>query len=139
MRGRSFIGGCAVVLIVGAVRVDAHSQSHPPPPVRAPALDPLTSLPNQSLPAREERRTGERVNDASISASVKARLMADAVLGGFAINVDTESRIVYLSGEVETGEQMRHAERLAKQVRGVKRVENNLRVDNQARRDPPVL
>jgi osmotically-inducible protein OsmY len=68
------------------------------------------------------------MSDASITASVKTRLLADTRTDGLKIDVDTQSGVVYLSGEVDSSEQVTAAVNIAKQVDGVSSVENNLLV-----------
>ena len=74
------------------------------------------------------RTAGESISDASITASVKTRLLADQRTDGLKIDVDTQSGVVYLSGEVDSSEEVKVAESIAKRVDGVASVENNLRV-----------
>ncbi len=74
------------------------------------------------------RTAGEAVSDAAITADVKTRLLADSRTDGLKIDVDTQSGVVYLSGDVNSSEQITVAEIIAKQVKGVESVENNLRV-----------
>jgi osmotically-inducible protein OsmY len=74
------------------------------------------------------RTAGETISDASITASVKTRLLADTRTDGLKIDVDTQSGVVYLSGEVDSSEQVTAAVNIAKQVDGVSSVENNLLV-----------
>lgn len=74
------------------------------------------------------RTAGETISDASITASVKTRLLADQRTDGLKIDVDTQSGVVYLSGEVKSSEEVALAESIAQRVDGVASVENNLRV-----------
>ena len=76
------------------------------------------------------RTAGETISDASITASVKTRLLADQRTDGLKIDVDTQSGVVYLSGEVDSADEVKLAETIAKRVDGVGSVENNLRVKN---------
>jgi hyperosmotically inducible periplasmic protein len=75
------------------------------------------------------KRVGQKVDDASITAAVKAKLAAEqgtSTLTG--INVDTSGGTVSLSGTVD-GEAMKlRAATLAQQVDGVIGVVNNLQV-----------
>src|SRR6185436_14033596 len=72
----------------------------------------------------------QTVSDASISTAVQAELTRDRVSNFPRIDVDTERGIVYLSGIVETEAQRAHAERLAWRVEGVRKVNNNLQIQN---------
>jgi len=78
------------------------------------------------------RTAGQNVDDASITASVKAKLAADKASSLTRIDVDTTNQVVALNGVVESADQKAKAEQLASQVSGVKKVQNNLQV--QAKR-----
>lgn len=101
------------------------------PVPRPPAVPLPGGAPAAAGPLWAKQDGPARVNDASITASVKARLMADQVIGRLPIDVKTQSRVVYLSGEAENRDQIVRAETLARKVRGVARVENQLRIDNR--------
>jgi hyperosmotically inducible periplasmic protein len=77
------------------------------------------------------RSAGQNVDDASITASVKSKLVADKVSNLTRIDVDTNNGTVYLNGTVETSEQKTKAEQLAWQAKGVKAVVNNLQVQKR--------
>ncbi len=72
--------------------------------------------------------TGRYVDDSAITASVKAKLVADKATNFTRVNVDTTNKVVSLNGVVESPDQKARAEQLAMQVSGVRRVENNLQV-----------
>jgi len=74
---------------------------------------------------------GQNVDDTTISASVKSKLVADRAANLTRVDVDTTNRVVALNGVVESAEQKRRAEELAKQVEGVRRVNNNLQVQRR--------
>jgi len=74
------------------------------------------------------KTAGQNVDDANLTASVKAQLVADRASNLVRVDVDTNNGVVYLNGTVESGEQKDRAEQLAKRVDGVKRVVNNLQV-----------
>jgi osmotically-inducible protein OsmY len=74
------------------------------------------------------RTAGQNVDDANLTASVKANLVADKAANLTRIDVDTNSGVVYLNGTVESPEHKARAEQLARQVQGVKKVVNNLQV-----------
>jgi hyperosmotically inducible protein len=75
---------------------------------------------------------GQEVEDKQITAAVKAKLVADRAKNLTAIDVDTVASTVYLTGFVDTAQQKRDAETLAKTVGGVKRVVNNLQIQQKA-------
>jgi osmotically-inducible protein OsmY len=75
------------------------------------------------------RRVGQQVDDASITAAVKAKLAAEqgtSTLTG--INVDTSHGAVSLRGTVDSEAMKQRAATLAQQVDGVTQVINNLQV-----------
>jgi len=74
------------------------------------------------------RTAGQNVDDANLTASVKANLVADKAANLTRIDVDTNGGIVYLNGTVASPQQKDRAEQLARQVQGVKKVVNNLQV-----------
>ena len=77
------------------------------------------------------KTAGETVSDASISTAVQSKLTADRVSNFTRVDVDTERGIVNLSGVVQSAEQKARASELARQVNGVKRVNNNLQIQDQ--------
>src|SRR5580765_7050416 len=72
------------------------------------------------------KTAGQTMSDASITTAVQAKLTSDRLSNFPRIDVDTERGVVNLSGVVETAAQRDRAERLAHQVNGVVRVNNNL-------------
>lgn len=70
----------------------------------------------------------EVLDDAGISARVKARLMADPDVHGLHIDVDTVDGRVTLNGKVESALQRDEAVRLAQRTAGVREVVNLIRV-----------
>lgn len=74
------------------------------------------------------KTAGENVDDATITGSVKSKLVADKAANLTRVNVDTNNGTVYLVGVVDTVEQKVRAEELAREAKGVKNVVNNLQV-----------
>ncbi len=74
------------------------------------------------------KTAGENVDDASITASVKTKLVADKAANMTRIDVDTNNGIVYLNGTVPTPQDKAKAEQLARDTKGVKKVVNNLQL-----------
>ena len=75
---------------------------------------------------------GQYVDDTTITASVKAKLVGDKTANLTRIEVDTTNQVVTLNGIVESTDQKAKAEQLARQVGGVKSVKNNLQVQKQS-------
>ena len=74
------------------------------------------------------KSAGTNVDDATITASVKSKLVADKAANLTRVDVDTNNGTVYLNGTVDSAEQKSRAEQLAWQAQGVKSVVNNLQV-----------
>jgi hyperosmotically inducible protein len=77
--------------------------------------------------------TGEYIDDASISAKVKAALVKDPVVKAIDVKVDTFKGAVQLSGFVDTPEQRAQAERIAASTNGVQSVKNNIQLKTSVR------
>ena len=69
---------------------------------------------------------GEYVDDAGITASVKNKIFQDPALKMFQIHVETFQNTVQLSGFVDSVTEAAKAERLARNVQGVRNVQNTL-------------
>lgn len=85
----------------------------------------------ENAPAQVERgaeRAVAGMDDAAITAKVKTALIAEPDLKGMAIDVDTEQNVVTLNGAVASEAVRERAERIAKEVEGVKDVRNQLLV-----------
>ena len=65
---------------------------------------------------------GSRIDDAAITAEVKAKLAVDGDINPFNIDVDTNEGVVTLQGRVAKAEARVRAERLARETEGVKKV-----------------
>jgi osmotically-inducible protein OsmY len=79
------------------------------------------------------RGFGERVSDATTTATVKSKLLWNRHTSGMSINVDSRDGVVTLEGEVASEDARETAERLAANTDGVRSVSNNIRVDANAR------
>jgi len=70
--------------------------------------------------------TGEYVDDSVITTKIKSLLAADNLLKSFQISVETYQGTVQLSGFVNSQQAVDKADEIAKSVKGVKSVKNNL-------------
>jgi len=77
------------------------------------------------------KTTGENVDDATITSEVKAKLAAEKMSTLTKIGVDTDRRTVYLTGTVDNAEMRARAEQIARSVKHVAGVVNNLTVRAQ--------
>jgi hyperosmotically inducible protein len=74
------------------------------------------------------KTAGRTFDDATITATVKADLAAEKASTLTRIDVDTNEGVVYLNGTVASSGDKQRAERIARDVSGVRRVVNNLQV-----------
>jgi hyperosmotically inducible protein len=77
---------------------------------------------------RYHQSTGEAIDDQGISMRVKSALSNDGQFKYDAVDVKTFKGDVQLSGFVDTHAQKRRAAELAKNIEGVKDVENNITI-----------
>ena len=70
----------------------------------------------------------EQVSDASITTAVKAKLAGERLSSLTRVEVDTVRNTVYLTGVVPTADDKFRAGELAKSVKGVNNVVNNLQL-----------
>ena len=75
---------------------------------------------------RTQQSAGEKVDDSVITTKVKAAIFNEPSLKVFQINVETFKGEVQLSGFVDTAQTVKKAGEVARGVKGVKSVKNNL-------------
>lgn len=73
-------------------------------------------------------KAGQVIDDASITAAVKAGIVAEPGLKVLDIDVDTKNGQVVLTGSVDSAEHIEKAAQVASNVQGVKSVDNRLSV-----------
>lgn len=93
----------------------------------------LTALASSSLIAAcaqtaTSESTGQVLDNSAITAKVKAAIMQDADLKVLDIHVETYKYTVQLSGFVDSQSMVTRAGQIARNVEGVKVVQNELRV-----------
>ncbi len=71
---------------------------------------------------------GQYADDSAITARVKTALAADKAANLTRIEVATTNQVVSLNGIVQSPDQKRRAEEVAKEISGVRRVQNNLQI-----------
>jgi osmotically-inducible protein OsmY len=74
----------------------------------------------------KQASTGEYIDDTVITSKVKAEILNDPMLKVFQINVETFKGVVQLAGFVDSAEASARAAVVAKSVKGVESVKNNL-------------
>jgi len=82
------------------------------------------------------KTTGQTIDDATLTASVQAKLTGDKLSNFSRINVDTDRSVVSLNGVVRSVEEKSRAEELARQVAGVTNVNNNLQIQSLSMGNP---
>ena len=83
----------------------------------------------RSNESASSRSVGEFGSDAALTAKVKTAIASDTGIGNAAnINVNTYRGVVQLNGFVESEDKIQRAVSTARNVEGVRSVENNLRV-----------
>jgi hyperosmotically inducible protein len=75
-----------------------------------------------------QESTGEYVDDTVITTRVKTAILNEPSLKVLQINVETYRNVVQLSGFVGTGAEMNKAVELARAVKGVTSVKNDMRL-----------
>lgn len=79
-----------------------------------------------SEPANKKESAGEYVDDAVITGKVKAAIFEDASLKSAEVNVETYKGVVQLTGFVASRASIKKAAKLARTVKGVKSVKNDM-------------
>lgn len=87
----------------------------------------LTTVVGCASTAKHES-AGEYIDDTVITTSVKAALVNDPTLKATEINVETFKGVVQLSGFVSKPENIAGASTLARSIKGVKSVKNDIRL-----------
>ncbi|MEO8543363.1 MAG: BON domain-containing protein [Burkholderiaceae bacterium] len=73
-----------------------------------------------------QESTGEYIDDTVITSRVKSVLLNDPAVSGLSINVETYKGTVQLSGFVKTVTERNRAVQLARDVKGVGKVRNDI-------------
>jgi hyperosmotically inducible protein len=117
---RAVVMTAAAVLVLGACTREERKE------VRTEAKQATTAVANV-------------VDNAALTTKVKAALLADELVKGTQINVDSDNGVVTLKGTVDSPTHMQRAEQLAKGVSGVTRVQNNLTVATATTTPPSTM
>ena len=131
MNARSLLLTAAVSVALAGLagcNRDADRATRSTPPANGTATAPSTTTPPATTPAPStaDRTAGQTVDDASVTAKVKAALMAESGVDSNKINVDTFNGRVTLKGEGLDKTQIDRAVQVARGVDGVKDVDNRL-------------
>lgn len=85
----------------------------------------LVTLPGCAV-TRGQSTVGEYVDDTAITTAVKAKFAKDKAVDATAISVETMNGTVLLSGFAKNSQEKQTAEHLARDVKGVKSVKNEI-------------
>jgi osmotically-inducible protein OsmY len=77
---------------------------------------------------RGQSSVGEYIDDTAITTQVKAKFVENSMVDASSISVETLDGEVMLSGFAKNGAEKAEAERLARAVRGVKHVKNEIAI-----------
>ena len=78
--------------------------------------------------SRDQQTTGAYIDDATITSQVKSRMLDNPDVAGTSISVETLNGTVMLSGFAKNTTEKTTAERIARDVNGVKEVKNQIAV-----------
>ncbi len=76
--------------------------------------------------ATPQESPGEFIDDAALTARVKAAFVGDTIVNALNISVESDRGVVHLGGVARNSEELRQAERVARQVRGVRSIRNDI-------------
>lgn len=94
----------------------------------ARVIDNLTVTPPVATTPTEPDAARAAYTDPALTAAVKTKLLADTMVGGLRIDVDTQDAVVTLTGNVKTQQEREKALQLARETDGVKGVTDRLTI-----------
>ena len=90
------------------------------------ALAGITLLSSGCAVMRGQETTGAYVDDSAITTSVKAKFVEDKTVSAMSISVETLNGTVQLSGFAQSGAEKAQAESIARGVKNVRAVRNDI-------------
>jgi hyperosmotically inducible protein len=90
------------------------------------ALAGITIIGSGCSVGRGQQTAGSYVDDAAITTSVKAKMAEDKTVSATSISVETLNGTVQLSGFAKSGAEKMQAENIARGVKNVKSVRNDI-------------
>jgi len=91
----------------------------------------LTAVLFTACRTASDEAAGQTISDASISTAVQSKLTGDRISNFARVDVGADHGVVTLTGVVQSADQKKRAAELARQVQGVKRVNNNLQIEQR--------
>lgn len=96
-------------------------------------VDNQISVQADYVPTKKSESYGDKVDDATVTTSVKSKLLWNKHTDGLAIEVSTKAGKVTLKGSADSAESRELAGRLAENTKGVLAVDNQLKLDPKAK------
>jgi hyperosmotically inducible periplasmic protein len=90
------------------------------------ALAGMTILSTGCAVVRGQETTGAYIDDAGITTAVKAKMVEDKTVSASSISVETLNGTVQLSGFAKSGAEKSQAESIARNVKNVRAVRNDI-------------
>jgi hyperosmotically inducible periplasmic protein len=81
----------------------------------------------------DETTVGQKVDDATLVAKIKAELLKSPDVSGLAVNVDAKNGVVTLSGNAKTDMERTKAQEIAQRAGGVAKVDNKIVIKAEAK------
>jgi hyperosmotically inducible periplasmic protein len=81
----------------------------------------------------DETTVGQKVDDATLVAKIKAELLKSPDVSGLAVNVDATNGVVTLSGNAKTDVERTKAQEIAQRAGGVAKVDNKIVIKPEAK------
>ena len=81
-----------------------------------------------AAPGFADKTTGEMIDDATIQAEAKAKVMSDDFFGGMGMNLETRKGVVQMGGWVDDAAKAEAAAKRIAAIKGVVKVDNQLHV-----------
>ena len=82
-----------------------------------------------TVPAKDDRTTGEKIDDASITAQVKSTLMSHRSTSALKTKVNTMEGVVTVSGIAKNAAEKSLVTKLITDIEGVNSVVNNMTIE----------
>jgi hyperosmotically inducible protein len=118
----------SMAVVLSACGRDEERAAQAPTGQDQTAQDPTPAPPPATAPGAtgDDQSVGAAVDDAAITAKVKAALLASDGVDGTDVSVETVGGTVILTGQVKDSKQVQRAAEIAMNVEGVRSVDNRL-------------
>ena len=116
-------------LTVAGAATASNMAGNPPAEGGNPSAEGAPAAPGSTNPVSEAAgQVAEKVDDVAITSAVKAKLIGDSQVSAGKIDVDTKDGVVTLKGTVSSEQEKDKALQIARNTKGVQRVEDQLMV-----------